>query len=64
MSTPYAVAFAQLSATVRTLRRGFEPEWGWWVSDDGVRRIYSSHSPAQAEENWIATQPERMTQCL
>jgi hypothetical protein len=29
---------------------GFEPEWGYFVSDDGVRRFYSSVSIEEAME--------------
>lgn len=62
MPLSYAAAHAQLLPTMRRLHRGFDPDWGWWVSDDFVSRVYSSHSSAQAEENYIALQAERISE--
>lgn len=62
MSTPHVVAHSRAEAAPRCLHRGFDPAWGWWVSADRVRFVYSSISPAQAEENFFAINPERMSQ--
>jgi hypothetical protein len=34
------------------LHSGFDSDWGWWVSADLVRRVYSSFSFDDALVNW------------
>lgn len=61
MPLSFAIARTKLAPTMQRLYRGFDPEWGWWVSADRVRFVYSSVSAAQADENFIAEQSERMS---
>jgi hypothetical protein len=42
--------------TIEGLHHGFEAEWGWWVSSDLVRRVYSSFSLDDAVINWRSLQ--------
>jgi aspartokinase-like uncharacterized kinase len=42
--------------TIEGLHHGFDPDWGWWVSADLVRRVYSSFSLDDALVNWWALQ--------